>query len=80
MNLNLDDGGIYQFVPNNNDALLCIFTKFISIHFCSFPIIADVAGLALNAQSRVELMQKLARDTDLIAPTAQPVMTEPLVS
>ncbi|CAG8729319.1 14852_t:CDS:2, partial [Acaulospora morrowiae] len=36
-----------------------------------------VAGLALNAQSRVELMQKLARDTDLIAPTATPVLTEP---
>ncbi|RIA97040.1 hypothetical protein C1645_732744 [Glomus cerebriforme] len=37
----------------------------------------DVAGLALNAQSRVELMQKLARDTDLIAPTATPVQSEP---
>ncbi|CAB4391159.1 unnamed protein product [Rhizophagus irregularis] len=37
----------------------------------------DVAGLALNAQSRVELMQKLARDTDLIAPTATPIQSEP---
>ncbi|CAG8451566.1 13186_t:CDS:10, partial [Acaulospora colombiana] len=37
----------------------------------------DVAGLALNAQSRVELMQKLARDTDLIAPTTAPVLSEP---
>ncbi|CAI2181274.1 12938_t:CDS:10 [Funneliformis geosporum] len=37
----------------------------------------DVAGLALNAQSRVELMQKLARDTDLIAPAATPVQSEP---
>jgi len=37
----------------------------------------DVAGLALNAQSRVELMQKLARDTDLIPPAANPVHAEP---
>uniref|UniRef100_U9UN45 RRM domain-containing protein n=1 Tax=Rhizophagus irregularis (strain DAOM 181602 / DAOM 197198 / MUCL 43194) TaxID=747089 RepID=U9UN45_RHIID len=37
----------------------------------------NVAGLALNAQSRVELMQKLARDTDLIAPTATPIQSEP---
>ncbi|CAG8509514.1 3131_t:CDS:10, partial [Racocetra fulgida] len=36
----------------------------------------DVAGLALNAQSRVELMQKLARDTDLIAPATTPALSE----
>ncbi|CAG8786908.1 11736_t:CDS:10 [Gigaspora margarita] len=36
----------------------------------------DVAGLALNAQSRVELMQKLARDTDLIAPASTPALSE----
>lgn len=74
MNLNLDDGGLYCiilfrksfFVKNaNND------------YYYSF---IDVAGLALNAQSRVELMQKLARDTDLIAPTATPIQSEPLVA
>ncbi|CAG8499350.1 1079_t:CDS:10 [Ambispora leptoticha] len=37
----------------------------------------DVAGLALNAQSRVELMQKLARDTDLITPAPNPIPAEP---
>ncbi|CAG8518753.1 1287_t:CDS:10 [Paraglomus brasilianum] len=37
----------------------------------------DVAGLALNAQSRVELMQKLARDTDLITPTTVSAPAEP---
>ncbi|CAJ0837906.1 7292_t:CDS:10 [Entrophospora sp. SA101] len=32
---------------------------------------------ALNPQSRVELMQKLARDTDLIAPASAPTQSEP---
>ncbi|CAJ0829919.1 13073_t:CDS:10, partial [Entrophospora sp. SA101] len=34
---------------------------------------------ALNPQSRVELMQKLARDTDLIAPASAPTQSEPPV-
>jgi hypothetical protein len=44
---------------------------------CSLFLHIDVAGLALNAQSRVELMQKLARDTDLITPTAVSAPAEP---
>lgn len=73
MNLNLDDGGLYCII---------LFRKsfFVKNANNDYYFFIDVAGLALNAQSRVELMQKLARDTDLIAPTATPIQSEPLVA